>query len=184
VHPLRADIPILLGAEGPKNVALAAEIADGWIPLFFAPRAMTEFERHLAEGFAREGARRRPEEFEVLAVCPIRLDDDVERAADALRPMVALYAGGMGAKEANFHFDMFCRLGYEAEATKIQELYLSGHQRDAIATVPTRMVEDIALIGPREKVRDQLEEWRESIATTLLVSGDVAALRDVAELVG
>jgi len=97
---------------------------------------------------------------------------------------VALYAGGMGAREVNFHFDVMCRLGYEAEATKIQDLYLAGHKADAIAAVPTSMVEDIALIGPRDKVRDDLEAWRESIASTLLISGDAATLRQMAELVG
>ena len=148
VHPLRADIPIILGAEGPKNVALAAEIADGWFPIFFSPRAMGSFESALAEGFARPGARRRPEEFEVLAFAPTVLDDDVEAAADGFRPYLALYIGGMGAREMNFHFDVFCRMGYEAEATKIQALYLDGHKDDAAAAVPTAMVEDIALVGP------------------------------------
>jgi len=184
VHPLRDDIPIILGAEGPKNVALAAEIADGWFPIFFSPLAMGAFEGSLAEGFARPGARRRPEEFEVLAFAPTVLGDDIEAAADGFRPYLALYIGGMGAREMNFHFDVFCRMGYEAEATKIQSLYLEGHKDEAAAAVPTAMVEDIALVGPKEKVRDDLEAWRESIATTLLVSGDLETLRTMAELVG
>jgi F420-dependent oxidoreductase-like protein len=184
VHPLRADVPILLGAEGPKNVALAGEIADGWIPLFFAPTAMNDFAAQLAEGFARPGARRSAADFEVLALCPVIIADDVERAADAYRPTIALYAGGMGAREVNFHYDVFCRLGFEPEASKIQELYLDGHTAEAAAAVPTKMVEAISLIGPKEKVRDDLDAWRESIATTLLVSGDSATLRTMAELVG
>ncbi|MHB8219208.1 MAG: LLM class F420-dependent oxidoreductase [Acidimicrobiales bacterium] len=184
VHPLRADVPIILGAEGPKNIALAAEIADGWFPIFFSPRAMKSFEASLAEGFARPGARRRAEDFEVLAFAPTVIADDVERAADGFRPYLALYVGGMGAKDVNFHFDVFARMGYEDVARRIQSLYLEGKKDEAAAAVPTAMVEDIALVGPREKIRDDLEAWRESIATTLLVSGDAETLRTMAELVG
>lgn len=184
VHPLRNDIPIILGAEGPKNVALAAEIADGWFPIFFAPKAMGSFQAALDEGFAREGARRSAKDFEVLAFAPTIIHDDVEAAADLYRPAVALYVGGMGAKEVNFHFDVFCRMGYEAEATKIQDLYLDGKKDDAAAAVPTQMVEDIALVGPKEKIRDDLEGWRESMATSLLINGDIATMRTMAELLG
>jgi F420-dependent oxidoreductase-like protein len=184
VHPLRPDIPIILGAEGPKNVALAAEIADGWFPIFFSPRAMKSFEASLAEGFARPAARRNAESFEVLAFAPTVIADDVDAAADGFRPFMALYIGGMGAKDMNFHFDVFARMGYEEAATKIQALYLDGHKDDAAAAVPTAMIEDIALVGPKEKISDDLDAWRESIATTLLVSGDAATLRTMAELVG
>jgi F420-dependent oxidoreductase-like protein len=184
VHPLRNEIPIILGAEGPKNVALAAEIADGWFPLFFSPRAMKSFEASLDEGFARPGARRSAEDFEVIAFAPTVIADDVEKAADGFRPFMALYVGGMGAKDMNFHFDVFARMGYEEAATTIQALYLEGDKEAAAAAVPTKMVEDIALIGPLEKIRDDLEAWRESRATTLLVSGDVPTLRTMAELVG
>jgi len=181
VHPLRNDIPIVLGAEGPKNVALAAEIADGWFPIFFSPAHMGEFSSALDEGFARPGARHRAADFEVIAFCPVVVDDDVERAADLYRPMLALYIGGMGAKEMNFHFDVFVRMGFEAEAHKIQELYLDGHKDDAAAAVPTSMVEKIALIGPRQKIHDELAAWQESIATTLLVAGSPDTLRMMAE---
>jgi F420-dependent oxidoreductase-like protein len=120
VHPLRADIPIILGAEGPKNVALAAEIADGWFPIFFSPRAMSSFEASLDEGFARPGARRSAADFEVLAFAPTVLSDDTEAAADGFRPYLALYIGGMGAKEMNFHFDVFARMGYEEAAKRFR----------------------------------------------------------------
>jgi F420-dependent oxidoreductase-like protein len=183
VHPLRAEIPIVLGAEGPKNVALAAEIADGWFPIFFSPNHMTEFADALAQGFAKPGARRSKEDFEVIAFCPVLVDDDVDRAADALRPMLALYIGGMGAREVNFHFDVFVRMGFEAEARKIQDLYLDNHKDEAAAAVPTSMVEKIALVGPKEKIRDDLESWQESIATTLVVSGSEQTLQMMAELV-
>jgi F420-dependent oxidoreductase-like protein len=183
VHPLRADIPIVLGAEGPKNVALAAEIADGWFPIFFSPDHMGEFSASLAEGFARPGARRKAEDFEVIAFCPVVVDDDVERAADVFRPMLALYIGGMGAREMNFHFDVFVRMGFGAEAQKIQDLYLDGRKDEAAACVPTAMVENIALVGTRDKIADELVRWKESIATTLLVAGGVDTLRMMAELV-
>jgi F420-dependent oxidoreductase-like protein len=183
VHPLRPEIPIILGAEGPKNVALAAEIADGWFPIFFSPNAVKAFEPALAEGFARPGAKRTAEDFEVIAFAPTIIDDDIEAAADLMRPSVALYIGGMGAKSMNFHFDVYARMGYEAEATKIQELYLAGHRDEAIAAVPTSLIEDTALIGPKEKIRDDLEGWKESIATTLLVSGAPETLELMAELV-
>jgi F420-dependent oxidoreductase-like protein len=184
VHPLRADVPIILGAEGPKNVALAAEIADGWFPIFYSAQHEHMYLESLEEGWARPGARRGPADFEILPTVTAVLNADVEAAADAIKPAVALYVGGMGAREMNFHFDVFCRLGYEAEATEIQRLYLDGHQREAVAAVPRRMVEEIALIGPREKIRDDLEVWKESRVTTMLVGAhDAAVMRTLAELV-
>jgi F420-dependent oxidoreductase-like protein len=183
VHPLRPDIPIILGAEGPKNVALAAEIAEGWFPIFFSPDHMGEFASSLDEGFARPGARHSKDDFEVIAMCPVVVGDDIEKAADFYRPMLALYIGGMGARDMNFHFDVFVRMGFEAEAKKIQDLYLDGHKNDAAAAVPTSMVEKIALVGPKEKIAEELSGWKDSIATTLLVAGGVDVLRMMAELV-
>lgn len=109
--------------------------------------------------------------------------DDAERCADALRPFIALYAGGMGAKGANFHFDVFARMGYEAEATRIQELYLAGQKAEAAAAVPLAMVEDIALVGPLDKIKAELEQWKETCLTTILVSGPPSALQLYADLV-
>jgi F420-dependent oxidoreductase-like protein len=183
VHPLRTDIPIFLAAEGPKNVALAAEIADGWLPMFFSPRGNDFYRTALQTGFDKEGARRNWDTFEVPAFLPIVVNDDVEQAADWVRPMLALYIGGMGAKGANFHFDVFVRLGYEADCQKIQELYLDGHKADAVAAVPTAMVEDIALVGPLAKIRDELDGWRASVVTSLLVNTDVKTLRALSEIV-
>ena len=181
-HPLRPDLPIYLGAEGPKNVALAAEIADGWFPIFYSPRHDRLYREPLAEGFARPGARRKPQEFEVCPTVSVVVDDDVGRAADVLRPMLALYIGGMGAREVNFHFDVFCRMGYQGEAVKIQQLYLEGRKEEAAAAVPTAMVEEICLIGPREKIRDDLEAWEESVVTTMLLGASVDTMRLMAEL--
>ena len=184
VHPLRADLPIILGAEGAKNVALCAEIADGWLPIFYAPEHDGFYREALAEGFARPGARRRPEDFEVMCTATIALNDDVEAAVDAMRPWLALYIGGMGAKEMNFHFDVFARMGFEDACVKIQDAYLDGRKDDAAAAVPRELVEAICLIGPKEKIRDDLDKWRESLVTTLLVGGDLATMRLMAELVG
>jgi F420-dependent oxidoreductase-like protein len=184
VHPLRADLPIILGAEGPKNVALAAEIADGWFPIFYSAKHEDMYEEALKEGWSRPGARRGPDDFEILPTVSVIVDDDVERAADAMKPSLALYVGGMGAREMNFHFDVFCRLGYEAEATKIQDLYLEGRKDEATAAVPSRMVEEIALIGPKEKIRDDLEAWKASRVTTMLLGAhNPDVMRLMAELV-
>jgi alkanesulfonate monooxygenase SsuD/methylene tetrahydromethanopterin reductase-like flavin-dependent oxidoreductase (luciferase family) len=161
VHPLRADVPIILGAEGAKNIYRAA----------------------LAEGFARLGARRSPEEFEIVCSAAIVIDDDVERAADLLRPMLALYIGGMGAREMNFHFDVFARMGFADAARRIQDLYLDDRKDEAAAAVPTELIDATSLVGPVEKIRDGLDKWRESPVTTLLVGGGIDAVRTMAELV-
>jgi F420-dependent oxidoreductase-like protein len=183
LHPVRETIPIFLGAEGPKNLALCAELCDGWLALFFSPHHESFYRDALAEGFAREGARRSFDDFEVCATVPLIVHEDVEAAADMLRPMYALYFGGMGARGANFHHDVAVRMGYEAEAKRCQDLYLEGRKDEAAAAIPTRLVEDLALIGPADKIRHDLEAWRESIATTILVGGSPETLRQAAELV-
>ncbi|MFI6313922.1 LLM class F420-dependent oxidoreductase [Nocardia fusca] len=172
VHPLRRDIPVYLGAEGPKNVALAAEIADGWTPLWFSPKSDAFYRAALAEGFARPGARRTAADFEVANVCWLVEHDDVERAAARLKPVIALYAGGMGAKEANFHNDVFVRMGWGEACAEIQELYLSGRPERAAQAVPTEMVEDVALIGPVDKIcEDLVNRWKPTCLTTLILGG-------------
>ena len=183
IHPLRPDIPIYLAAEGPKNIALAGELCDGWLALFYSPHHDGFYREALEEGLAREAARRTKNEFEVAATVPLIITDDVESAADALRPMYALYFGGMGARSANFHANVPIRMGYEAEVQKIQELYLGGHKDEAARAVPTRLLEQLTLIGPKDKIRHDLEAWRESIVTTLLIGGDPQTLRTAAELV-
>jgi F420-dependent oxidoreductase-like protein len=183
IHPLREDIPIYLGAEGPKNIALCAELCDGWLALFFSPDHQELYTGSLREGFARPGARRTAEDFEVAATVPLIVSDDVDAAADALRPFYALYFGGMGAKGTNFHANVAIHMGYEAEVEEIAALYLAGRKDEAAAKVPRKLIEALALIGPREQIRDDLARWRESIVTTLLISGDTATLRTAAELV-
>lgn len=182
VHPLRADLPIMLAAEGPKNVALAAEICDGWLPIYFAPSQNDFYKNALAEGFSREGAKHDFDSFEVAATVPVVPLDDVEAAVDFMRPMLALYIGGMGAKEVNFHFDVFCRMGYEAEANKIQDLYLDGKKNEAAAVVTRQMVEEICLVGSKAKILDELQKWNETVVTSIVMGGPPEMLPMLADV--
>ena len=183
VHPLRKDLPIYLAAEGPKNVALSAEICDGWLPLFFAPKDNDFYKDALQSGMDA-GGRNNWDDFEVAATVSMIPGPDVEACADKIRPMLALYVGGMGAKGKNFHFDVFARMGYEAECDKIQQLYLSGNKADAIAAVPTEMCEAIALIGPPDKIKDEIAMWDESVVNTLLISGPPNLVQFAADICG
>jgi F420-dependent oxidoreductase-like protein len=183
LHPYRTDIPIYLAAEGPKNVALAAEIADGWLPLFFSPKMDGFYRDALNEGFSRQGARCSADDFEVASMVPIIITDDLESGANFIRPMLALYMGGMGAKGANFHYDVFVRLGYEDVAQRVQEMYLKGEKNQAMAEIPLKLVEDVALIGPLAKVKEELPRWTNTCLTTMLISGPPQQLQLAAELV-
>jgi F420-dependent oxidoreductase-like protein len=175
LRPLRAEVPIYLAAIGPRNVALAAEIADGWLPIFVDPeRFGAAFGPSI--GGAREG-------FEIAATVSVLVGDDVTALRDALKPYIALYVGGMGAKGQNFYNALVRRYGWEAEADRIQELYLDGKQRDAAAAVPDALVDALALVGPKERIRDRLEAWRETPVTTLVIgSPQPDALDVLAEL--
>jgi F420-dependent oxidoreductase-like protein len=176
LRPLRAEIPIYIAALGPKNVALAAEIADGWLPIFVAPDRFDE-----AFGPSLAAA---PPGFEIAATASVLVGDDVPALLDALRPHVALYVGGMGAKGRNFYNALVRRYGWEEEAERIQELYLGGKQREAIAAVPDELVHAVALVGPKERIAERLEAWRETPVTTLVLgTTQPEALRTLAELV-
>lgn len=183
LRPLRAELPIYLAALGPRSVALAAEIADGWLPLLVSPeRYEAVFGPALAEGLARAG--REAGALEVAAGVPVVVDEDLEAARERLKPHVALYVGGMGARGRNFYNALVCRYGYEAEAARIQDLYLQGKRAEAAAAVPDRLVDEVALVGPRERIAERLQAWRQCGVTTLLVeSHDPKALRVMAELV-
>jgi alkanesulfonate monooxygenase SsuD/methylene tetrahydromethanopterin reductase-like flavin-dependent oxidoreductase (luciferase family) len=183
VHPFRTDIPIYLGAEGPKNVSLAGEIADGWLPLFFSPKEDAWYRERLRTGFDAAGDPAKADRFEVASMLTIIPGDDVEECADLVRPFVALYAGGMGAKGANFHFDVFDRMGWGGVATKIQELYLEGKKQEAAALIPLEMVEDVALVGPPDKIRDEMAKWKDTCLTTVLLTGQANQLERLADLV-
>jgi F420-dependent oxidoreductase-like protein len=176
VRPLRADIPIYLAAIGPKNVALAAEIADGWLPIFVDPARF-----HDAFGASIAGAR---PGFDIAATAQVLVGDDVQALRDSLKPHLALYVGGMGAKGKNFYNALARRYGWEDAANTIQELYLAGRQREAIAAVPDELVDAVALVGPKERIADRLAAWREQTPVTTLIAGtsQPEALRVLAEL--
>lgn len=183
VHPLRNEIPIYLAAEGPKNVSLSAEIADAWLPLFFSPKEDAWYRERLQIGFDASGEAGKADRFEVASMLTIIPGDDAEQCADLMRPMLALYAGGMGAKGANFHFDVFARMGWEGVANEVQELYLQGKKQEAAAAIPLAMVEDVALVGPPDKIRDDIAKWRETCLTTVLLNGRADQLEMLADLV-
>ncbi|MGZ4475835.1 MAG: LLM class F420-dependent oxidoreductase [Nocardioides sp.] len=173
VHPLRADIPIWLGAEGPKNVAQTAEIADGWVPIFYTPKSAAMYQPWLDEGFARPGARRTRADFEIAATCHLQIVESAEEkqgVLDFLKHFVALYMGGMGAKDQNFHNAVFVRMGYEELAAEVQELYLAGRKDDAAALVPDELVDDMHIVGTADEVRAKVAEWEATGVTTLLLS--------------
>ena len=173
MHPLRADIPIWLGAEGPKNVAQTAEIADGWIPIFYTPKSAGMYQPWLDEGFARPGARRTREDFEIAATCHLQITDSQEerqRVVDALKPSIALYMGGMGAKEQNFHKNVFDRMGYDAITEEVQELFLAGKRDEATALIPDELVEEMHIVGDAGYVKERVAAWEETGVTTLLLS--------------
>ena len=213
IHPLRSEIPIYLAAVGPKNVALAAEIADGWLPIFFSPRRVDIYREWLDEGFAKHAAEKALKKikemvasgesdywsreegsatagrgkdlssFDIAPTVTIRMGDDVDNCRNSIKPHLALYIGGMGAREKNFYFNIACRYGYEEAANKIQDLYLAGKKQEAVAAVPDELVDEVALCGPRERIADGLAAWKECGITTLICGvSDIDALRVMAEL--
>lgn len=183
-HPLRADLPIWLGAEGPKNIAQTAEIADGWLAIFFSLGLADQYNSWLDEGFARPGARRRREDFEVAATVQVVITDDVASAIERYRPSTALYVGGMGAKENNFHAELYKRMGYGDAVDEIVGLFLSGKKAEAMAAVPDEMVRETMLVGTADEVRAQIKEWEAAGVTMLMVTArDTDTIRQLATLV-
>jgi F420-dependent oxidoreductase-like protein len=167
LHPVRPSVPIYLAAIGPRNVALAAEIADGWLPIFYSPEREHLFEDALAEGFARAG--RDPSALEVVTTVMVAAGDDLEACRNRVRPLLALYIGGMGARDRNFYADLTRRYGFEEAADTVQDLYLAGRQPEAAAAVPAALVDEVALVGPIERILERLEAWKASRAGTLLL---------------
>ncbi len=173
VHPLRSDIPIYMGAEGPKNVALATEIADGWLPIFYSPYRIEMYREPLSG--MREG-------FEIACPVTVVLNDDVEQALSMVKLYLSFYIGGMGAPQQNFHLNLIRRMGFEGEAEKVQALFMDGKRQEAQAAVPDALADEISLVGPPDRIRDRLAAWRESPVTSILVgSSDPKALQVMAE---
>ncbi|UGS37077.1 LLM class F420-dependent oxidoreductase [Capillimicrobium parvum] len=189
IAPVQDDMPIYLAAIGPKNTALAGEIADGWLPTLVAPEHMNVLRENLEEGAARAG--RTLENFDIAPTVQLNISDDVEAARDALRPFIALYVGGMGSRKQNFYNQIVRRYGYEDAAIRIQDLYLDGRKEEAAAAIPGELIDQIALVGPPEQVRERLDAYREAGVGTLGVSpfaftrdDRLSQLRTLAELAG
>jgi F420-dependent oxidoreductase-like protein len=180
------QIPIYVAAIGPKSVAQTAAIADGWLPIFYSPyRAPKLYQPSLEEGFRRAGGPKGPDRFDIAVTVTVIPGPDVQKCLDFVKPMLALYIGGMGARGQNFYNDLACRYGFEDAARKIQDLYLGGKKAEAVAEVPDALADEIALVGPTERIRDRLAAWRESPVGTLIVgSNQVDTIRLMAELVG
>lgn len=183
-HPLRADIPIMLGAEGPKNVALAAEIADGWLPIFYSPRIAGMYNEWLDEGFARPGARRTRETFEICATAQVVLTDDRPAIMELMKPHLALYVGGMGAEGTNFHADVYRRMGYADVVDDVTRLFRSDRKDEAATVIPDELVDDSAIVGDLAFVQEQIKAWEASGVTMMVVGArSPEQIRDLAALV-
>jgi F420-dependent oxidoreductase-like protein len=182
---MNPKIPIWLGTGSESNVRLTAEIADGWFPLAFVPGMMDVYRPWLEEGFRRAGGGKGLRDFEIQPSVTVIVTDIIEQAFDRMKPGIALYVGGMGHRDKNFHNDMMVRRGYPEAAQKIQELYLAGHKREAIEAVPNEYCDEASLVGPPQRIRERYKEWEGSGATGLTLScRQVEGLELMAELTG
>ena len=174
----------MLGAEGPKNVALAAEICDGWLPIFYSPRTADMYNDWLDEGFARPGARRTRETFEICATAQVVVTDDRPAVMELMKPHLALYMGGMGAEDTNFHADVYRRMGYAEVVDEVTELFRSDRKDEAADVIPDELVDDSAIVGDLDYVREQIKLW-EAAGVTMMVIGarSPEQIRDLAALV-
>jgi F420-dependent oxidoreductase-like protein len=189
IAPAQERIPIYLAAIGPRNTQLAGEIADGWIPTFFSPAHVTELRSLLEEGAARSG--RTLEGFDIAPTVNAFISEDAELARNVMRPVLALYVGGMGSRDQNFYNQLVQRYGFEHAAAEIQDLYLEGKREDAAAAIPDKLVDLVSLCGPPEAVRERIAAFREAGVGTLMITPmafttqeRVAQLRAIAELAG
>jgi F420-dependent oxidoreductase-like protein len=190
IAPVQERIPIYIAAIGPKNTQLTGEIADGWLPTFFSPEHVAEFRKLLEEGAARaQNAKAIDESFDIAPNVSVSIDDDVERARDAMRPVLALYVGGMGSRDKNFYNALVRRYGFEEAADEIQNLYLDGKKDEAAAALPAELIDRVSLCGPRERVAERLEVYRDAGVGTLICApmafdpeGRKQTIRDLAEL--
>ena len=180
------DIPIYLASIGPKNVQLTAEIADGWLPIFFSPDKYKDiYAPHVEAGFAKAGNGKGYADFDIAPNVSVVVNDNLDVCYNMLRPFLALYIGGMGARGKNFYHDLACRYGYEEAANNIQDLYLSGKKGEAMMAVPAELIDEIALVGSKARVKERLTRWQKSPITTMNMNVfDVETLRVMVELTG
>lgn len=173
-HPLRADVPIFIGAEGPRNVTQTAQIADGWLPLYYSPYRQEVYADQLVD--AKQG-------FEIAPTMLVNINDNLDEALYPVKAMLGFYIGGMGSAKRNFHKELMARMGFPDEAEQIQTLFFEGKRDEAIAIVPDQFADEISLCGPRDRIKERLQDWENSPVTSLLVNGDIPALRELAELI-
>ena len=178
------QLPVYLATMGPMNIRATAELADGWLPIWFSPQRMHMYMPDLEAGFARAGNGKSLANFDIAAGCRVVITDDVQAGLDAQKPGLALYIGGMGAREKNFHNDTAKRYGYTEAAERIQELYLAGRKEEATAAVPDELVDEMSLVGPADRIKERYRSWEDAGVSTLLLSGPIETLRFMADLTG
>jgi len=191
IAPVQERMPIYIAAIGPKNTTLTGEIADGWLPTFFSPEHVAEFRTLLEEGAARAGnGKQIDESFDIAPNVNLCIDDDIDKARDAVRPLLALYVGGMGSRKKNFYNSLVQRYGFEDAAKEVQDLYLDGKKEEAAAALPAELIDRTSLVGPKERVKERLEVYREAGVGTLVATPTVVdpearkrMIREIAEMV-
>jgi len=179
------QLPVYLATMGPINIRNTAELADGWLPIWFSPQRVGLFKPSLEEGFRRAGNGKSYKDFDIAAGCTVAITDDVKAGLDAMKPNLALYVGGMGAREKNFHNEMAIKYGYADAAARIQELYLAGRKAEATEAVPDELCDEMSLVGPVERIKERYRAWEDAGVTTMLVqSGQKEALYLMADITG
>jgi F420-dependent oxidoreductase-like protein len=163
------QLPIYLASLGPINLRNAGELADGWLPVIFSPFHLDTFRPHIEAGFARAGSGKSWKDFDIAANANIIVTEDVRSGFEQVKPYLALYVGGMGAKSKNFYNDLVSRYGYGEQAARVQDLYLAGRKQEAIAELPDELVDEVSLIGPEARIAERLRAWEDAGVTTLLV---------------
>src|SRR3954453_23459615 len=170
IAPVQQRIPIYIAAIGPKNTALTGEIADGWIPTFFSPEYMHESTKLLEEGAAKREGGKLPDDFDIAPMVSIAIDDDIDRARDTVRPLLALYVGGMGSREKNFYNQLVSRYGFDDAAKEVQDLYLDGKKDEAAAALPTELIDQTTLAGTADHIKERLSVYKDAGVGTLMIS--------------
>lgn len=179
------QLPVYLATMGPVNIRTTAELADGWLPIWFSPQRMGMFRPHLEEGFRRAGGGKTWKDFDIVAGCTVAVGDNVKMLLAMQKPMLALYMGGMGAREKNFHNEMAVKYGYGDAAARIQELYLAGRKAEAADAVPDELCDEMSLVGPAERIRERYRAWEDAGVTTMLVQArQPEAIQLMADLAG
>src|ERR671921_223700 len=168
IAPVQERVPIYIAAIGPKNTQLVGEIADGWLPVLFSPEHVDHSRSLLEEGAARSG--RSLDGFDIAPTVQVSIDDDIDRARDVMRPFIALYVGGMGSREKNFYNALVRRYGFEEAAEEVQNLYLDGKKEEAAAALPAELIDMTSICGPRDRVKERIEVYRDAGVGTLMIS--------------